>query len=602
MAINIAPTSNDTSLEQLLRDVDSGKIQLPDFQRGWTWDDERIRNLLASLTQGYPMGAVMCLGYGGDSVRFKYRVIEGVKATDAVPEFLVLDGQQRLTSMYRATYSHEPVVTVNDKKRKVERYYYLDINKCLDDAVDRLDAVISVPKDRKIKANFDRDVLVDLSTRALEFEHEMFPLNIIFDSGEREDWADGYKEYHSYASEFMTKYKRFRKEIIETMTTYELPVIRLDKSTPREAVCKVFENVNTGGVSLTVFELVTATYATYGHDLRKDWEMCRDQIWGTHDPLNTDVMQSVDESAFLQAVTLYSNFRKPTMTTCKRKDILDLPFADYQANKEAVLEGYRLARRFLFRQYVFLKRDLPYPTQLIPLAAICAVIGKSIFEKPRTQGILEQWFWCGILGEMYGSANETRYANDIDDIVAVIEGKNVPVRTVNASFFSATRLLSLQTRNSAAYKGLMALLYREHCQDFQTGTTMDVVHSMAETPDIHHIFPEAYCLKQRYRREKWNSIINKTPLLSVSNRSIGGSAPSVYSKKIMREANIDEATLRERVESHLIDYPLFIADDFDRYFISRAKKLLAVIETATGKAIADKGSEQTIDAFGESLE
>ena len=88
----------------------------------------------------------------------------------------------------------------------------------------------------------------------------------------------------------MSKYKRFRKEIIDTITKYKLPVIKLDKDTPREAVCKVFENVNTGGVALTVFELVAATYATYGHDLRKDWESCRDQIWGKHEQLNTDVL------------------------------------------------------------------------------------------------------------------------------------------------------------------------------------------------------------------------------------------------------------------------------------------------------------------------
>ena len=285
MAINIAPTSNDTSLEQLMYDVNSGKIQLPDFQRGWTWDDDRIRNILASLTQGYPMGAIMCLEYGSESVRFKYRPIEGVTVDGSVPEFLVLDGQQRLTSMYRATFSREPVSTVTEKKKAIKRYYYLDINKCLNDEDDRLEAILSVPEDRKLKENFDRDVRLDISTRALEFEHEMFPLNIIFDSGAREDWADGYKEYHGYTSEIRSKYKRFRKEVIETMTGYKLPVIKLDKSTPREAVCKVFENVNTGGVALTVFELVTATYATYGHDLRKDWEACRDQIWGKHEPL-----------------------------------------------------------------------------------------------------------------------------------------------------------------------------------------------------------------------------------------------------------------------------------------------------------------------------
>ncbi|MDO4757399.1 MAG: hypothetical protein Q4A54_13700, partial [Parabacteroides sp.] len=169
-------------------------------------------------------------------------------------------------------------------------------------------------------------------------------------------------------------------------------------------------------------------------------------------------------------------------------------------------------------------------------------------------------------------------------------------------FFSATRLLSLQTRNSAAYKGIMALIYREQCRDFMNGTTMDLVKSMDESPDIHHIFPEAYCTKAGYKREKWNSIVNKTPLLPASNRSIGGSAPSIYSKKIMRDASINADTLKTRVESHLIDYEAFAADDFERYFIARAKRLLAVIEKAMGKTVADKDSEQTINAFGVGLD
>ena len=602
MAINIAPKSLDTELSELMREVSSGKEQLPEFQRGWTWDNDRIRGIIASLSQGYPMGAIMRLEYGNENVRFKYRTIEGVTVTGVTPEFLILDGQQRLTSMYRATCCKEPVETTTEKGKEIKRYYYLDIKKCLDESEDRVDAVIAVPSDRKIKTNFDRDVVLDLSTRELEFEHEMFPINIIFDSNAREDWADGYKEYHEYDKAFMEKYKQFRTQVIDTIVGYKLPVITLGKETPREAVCKVFENVNTGGVPLTVFELVTATFATYDFDLRKDWIECRDKICGKGETLNTDVMEGVDETSFLTAITLYTTYLSDKMTTCKKKDVLALNFEDYKKNRDILLEGYKMARKFLFQQYVFRKRDLPYTTQLIPLSAICAVIGTATFNLPSTQKILAKWFWCGIMGEMYGGANETRYATDIEDVVAEIQGKESQNRTINAAYFSATRLLSLQTRNSAAYKGIMALVYREQCRDFMQGITMDIVKSMDESPDIHHIFPEAYCKKMGLDKTKWNSIVNKTPLLPASNRQIGGDAPSVYSGNIMKKAEIDEAELRFRIESHLVNYDYLIADDFDHYFIARAKAILKVIEAAMGKTIADKGSEQTIKEYGCSLE
>lgn len=98
----------------------------------------------------------------------------------------------------------------------------------------------------------------------------------------------------------------------------------MDKSTPREAVCKVFENVNTGGVSLTVFELVTATFATYEFDLRGDWEANKRRIHALDKDIRTDVTESVDETAFLTTVTLFTNYKRKRdglsgAVSCKRK-------------------------------------------------------------------------------------------------------------------------------------------------------------------------------------------------------------------------------------------------------------------------------------------
>ena len=138
----ISPSSLDTNLSQLLDEVNSGKTQLPEFQRDWTWDDNRIRGIIASLSQGYPMGAIMRLQYGNPDIKFKYRTIKGVGRRDLIPDFLVLDGQQRLTSIYQATYSQNPVATKTDKGKEIERYYYLSMEKCLDENEDRYDAVI----------------------------------------------------------------------------------------------------------------------------------------------------------------------------------------------------------------------------------------------------------------------------------------------------------------------------------------------------------------------------------------------------------------------------------------------------------------------------
>ena len=500
----ILPSSLDTNMSQLLQEVSMGKMQLPEFQRSWTWDDNRIRGIIASISQGYPMGAIMRLQYGNPEICFKYRTFEGVGSLDMVPDHLVLDGQQRITSIYQAIFSNKAVVTKTDKGKKIKRLYYLSMTACLDDNEDRLDAVVGVPEDRIIRTNIGRDIVLDLSNTQLEYENKMFPVNIVFDSTKLMNWTFGYMMHYQGDDDATQLFQRFQAEVINTILTYKLPVITLDKSTPREAVCKVFENVNTGGVPLTVFELVTATFATYqdpatheGFDLRKDWEKCKRTIRAEGDSLRTDLFDGIDETAFLTSVTLYTSYLDKQAgiigaVSCKKKDVLGLKFESYLKNRDQVLAGFQMAREFLLKyQYVFRMRDLPYATQMIPLSAICAVLGKTKFNEPNTTKVLSRWYWCGILGEMYGGANETRYANDIEDVVDEVYGKPNPARTINAAFFSSTRLLTLQTRLSAAYKGIMALLYKEKCRDFMNDTTIDLVNSMVQSPDIHHIFPEA---------------------------------------------------------------------------------------------------------------
>ena len=98
--------TNPRQLSQLLKEAHEGRLQLPDFQRSYVWGDEDVRNLIASVAKGYPIGAFLSLQTGGE-VRFKPRLLEGVNGRDAgytPPAELLLDGQQRLTSLYQTLY------------------------------------------------------------------------------------------------------------------------------------------------------------------------------------------------------------------------------------------------------------------------------------------------------------------------------------------------------------------------------------------------------------------------------------------------------------------------------------------------------------------
>ena len=132
--------TNPITLEELLRHCGSGTIQLPDFQRSWVWDEERIKGLVASISQAFPVGALMTLEVKpGAAGTFARRLIQGAEAVaaSAAPDQLLLDGQQRMTSLYQACLRGEVVQTVTPRLKLVKRWFYIDIRKAMNPAEDR---------------------------------------------------------------------------------------------------------------------------------------------------------------------------------------------------------------------------------------------------------------------------------------------------------------------------------------------------------------------------------------------------------------------------------------------------------------------------------
>lgn len=587
----------EPALKDVLDGIAAGQIQLPDFQRGWVWDDNHIRSLIASLSLSYPIGAVMFLEAGG--VPFKPRLFAGVQLQPAPkPKTLVLDGQQRLTSMYLSLRSGQPVPTRTEKGADIRRLYFLDMAKCLDPDADREEAVISVPDSLQVTSDFGRKVDLDVSTPELQYAQRLFPVALLFDIQGFMTWESGFSAHHQFGAEAMQFMQKFRNEIWLRFQQFKVPAIELTQDTPREAVCQVFEKVNTGGVTLTVFELMTATFAADEFNLRDDWDARRERLTAKH-----DVLEAVDGTSFLTAVTLLASYRRhlaqKTAVSCKRADVLKLDLADFKALEAALELGFKRAAELLAEEKIFDERSLPYATQLIPLAAICAHLGERTTLHGIKQSLL-RWYWSGVLGELYGGANETRFAMDMQDVVAWVDGGTEP-RTVRDANFAPTRLLSLQSRLAAAYKGLAALLMKHGGRDFVSGTPIDLNTYFNNAIDIHHIFPRAWCEKQKLPKDKWNSVINKAPLAAGTNRFISGDAPSVYLGRIQKAKQVPPTSLDEFLASHVIPVAALRADDFDSFIRLRAGALLALIEAATGKTVSGRDSEDTIKAYGASL-
>lgn len=569
--------STSGMLKSILDEVRDGRTQLPDFQRGWVWDDERIRKLLTSILKSYPIGSIMLLQTGGSNMKFKPRLVEGVELNYLPePQQFILDGQQRITSLYQALYIDGPVTTRDSRNKEIKRWYYLDIDVATDPDADRDDAIISVPEDKIVKGK-GGVVLADYSTMEKECEAGMLPVEYLFKSDRLLQWQNLYFSAGDF-HERSTKWTRFMSDIYSAFNNYQVPVITLLNTTPKEAVCQVFENVNTGGVTLTVFELLTASFAADNFSLRDDWNLryngqANDDIKGFKNNLILSVLENTD---FLQAIALIVTFNRKKhnpnkAVSCKRRDMLNLNVEEYKEWSDRAEEGFYEAAKFLMEQKIFSKRDIPYASQLIPLAAIFVELGSKAHNHTIRQKIA-RWYWCGVFGELYGAATETRFAKDLPQTIEWINGGNQP-DTITEAAFESDRLITMRTRNSAAYKGVHVLLMKEGCKDFMSGVSVDLQTYNNDNIDIHHIFPRAYCESKGISRDLYNSIINKTPLSAITNRSIGGNAPSIYLEFLEREKNINEGALDKILGTHLINVSSVRTDDFETFFEGRKKAL-----------------------------
>lgn len=593
--------STKASLTDLLREISEGKIQLPDFQRGWVWDDDHIRDLLVSIGRSFPIGAIMLLKSGGE-IRFQTRPVEGLEDAipkDRAPERLILDGQQRLTTLTQAISLEAPVSTETAKGTKIKRHYYFDIRQAVDAPHALDEAVVAVDENRQLRTNFGRDVKLDLGTTELECRQLHFPCSQILDS---DDWET---TLHEVLPDELGLYMNFRKQILKPFRDYQIPVIQLEKETTKEAVCLVFEKVNTGGEPLTVFELVTASFAAEDYNLRDDWlgspvrktESRKERLE------EDELLKGIEATEFLQGVSLLHTheLRKTDLrdgragkqvrpVSGKRADVLRLPLDAWKRWADDLERGFRTAGKFLRKECFYHRRELPYSTQVVPLAAVLTRLGDRWLE-PRIYDKLARWFWCGVLGELYGGSVETRMANDYDELLGWFEDDTAMPRTVRDASFSAQRFDTLRTRQSAAYKGINVLVLREGAKDWFWKASIKELDAIEVGLDIHHIFPRKWCTdsERKIDRARYDSLLNKTQISYRANRKIGGGAPSKYLPRIQseRQVALDDDGMDQLLRSHALSPKLLRADSFDSFLEDRRRQLSRLVEKAMGKPVVE---------------
>ena len=556
--MSIFEDTNPRALKDLLSEIHNRTTVLPDFQRDFVWEPGATQELSVSIASNYPAGSLLRVR---DTSRvFAAREFEGAPALDgATHTFLVLDGQQRLTSLYQAFYGVG------------EHRYFLSLGK-LTEGADFEEAISHVrATTRWAKAREDF---------ALQAKELLLPLSVL------KGGAGGFGRWGLQVARQLPDAERIALEDalaemdetwISVIDDYHFPVVTLSDSTEPDALCTIFETLNRTGVKLSVFELLTARFWPQNIQLRALWE----KALADH-PVIADF--NVDPYYVLQSISLASR----AAPSCKRSDVLNMAASDITAWWDMVVLGLATGLEILRDDCkVMLPKWLPYQTMLPPLAAVLARGGNpKTAEAGAHREKLKRWFWCAVFGQVYESAPNSKAAKDVAEILPWLSGGDLP-ESVTSFRFDPRAMRDVTPRQRAIYRGVICLILCGGARDFHTQAMITGKLMAEEGIDDHHVFPAAY-LKHRkvVPARRRDCVLNRTLIDRTTNQLISARAPSDYLAEIRDTPGFpSEQVLISHGLPAGAESPL-LRDDYEAFLALRQEHLWQEIRRVTGATVA----------------
>lgn len=548
MAKIFYPTAE--KLRFLLESIHNREIALPDFQRDFVWDPRATEELNESICQNFPAGSLL-RNKNSAGFFFSPREVEGAPALNGhTPSYLVLDGQQRLTSLYQAFYgtgSHR---------------FFIHLGGLLA-GMDLEDCVFYERQKRAQK----RYGSVEQQAETLTF-----PFALLFGTvGAFEDWLDDVLEHRTESGAERQDLKRRLRELrdqwIRPVEEYEFPMVTLSENTTADAVCTIFETLNRTGVKLSVFDLLAARFWPEDVKLRDLWIQAQETY-----PIIADF--EVDPYYVLQAIALMTA-KHPS---CKRGEVLDLSVDQIRHGWPAAVDGLVSSLQMLRDDCgVIIPKWLPYSTIVLPLTVAFA-FARHITgpEEGAARNRLKRWYWCAVFGQAYERAPNSQSAKDYVELKRWLTGGEAPT-TVTSFSFDTSILMQVTPRQRAVYRGVMTLILRHSAIDFHNATQITANMILEDNIDDHHVFPQKYLTENHadVSATHRDCVLNRTLIDRKTNIRISKRAPSDYLQEI--HSAIGESKFQKLLESHLLptgpDSPL-LADAY-RAFLEARQNLIS---------------------------
>lgn len=507
----------------LVEQAYDGRICLPNFQRDFVWTREEVADLVRSILRGYFIGSLLLLRCDPAKPPFAPVFLRGSNSAfkEPRPELLILDGQQRLSSLIYALTA--PDLSLKDSIQR--RWFFVD-----------LDVLLNEPDIDQVVFDRAKRELRGLDKPEIQFQERVLPCTELFSQQRFYAWRDKFEDWlgKSAAGDIDTYRNAWRDGWTTAVTDFqhfdvgliELPTVDDSDGEAIGRVCAIFEKLNSTGVELSVYDLLTARLYRSGIRLHDLWqESCR-----KHSLLREWSDGKAEKHKF--GVLVLRTLALLRELDPKPRILINLEPTNFEDDWRTAAAAINRALELVVHVGddgfgVFQEKWLP-GFGLIPiLAALRAEIDlRRLGEKERSD--LRRWYWCNVFLERYSSAVESKSRKDYSEMTRywLRDGPEPEVFQEARNWIGGPgfRIRASGSYASAVYSGIFCLLALQGARDWRRGENIQL-----QVLQDHHIFPRAYLSRHSVtKRSAVNTVVNRTLISDETNQKIGGRAPAEY--------------------------------------------------------------------------
>lgn len=585
-----SPSTKTTQF--LLGKVNDGSYVIPYFQRGFEWGPSMVCDLVQSVVQGYYAGLILLWELKEEkAINEEWDPVWGAVLKDT-PSEAILDGQQRLSSLYYAFYNPEKLFP----NRKTYYTFYINLIDVLNEEYDNI-------IDYSYTKNYysweeirnDRDKWIERGKVPLQILSASDPNN------PHEKYINS-QEFFEWCNEFINRNRKelednvnqFKlKEVFSRILSYKFVTFSLSKDRNLHDICNIFARVNKKGMNLSTFDLLNAFLFPKGIKLRKE-------LW---ENLDNEKLKKVDSNMNEYLLKIISLKKQ---NYCSSKYLYNLIPGEeiVKNNKEGRREKVRLVKNS--EEFINLwRKSCDYAEQareiimnngnndfgaikqnFIPNTTMLPVLAAILWSFPDDKNniqfrkTLNKWYWAAVITEDYSGSSDSVMSKDYRDWLKWIKEKQSIDRIshINKDYISELDFANVR-RGSALYNAVICLLALNNAGDFFQGRIVGIGDYSDKKINDHHIFPNKVKHMDPEKSSTFSaykdSILNRTLLLDETNQKISNKKPSIYLDDMIN-IHTTEDNVKQLLKKHFINKKAYLYlknNDFDNFIKEREKEI-----------------------------